>query len=44
MQRNPLAASSLLEVLCESEAEHVSQKYFYCVQWILAYALRGSLQ
>lgn len=26
MQRNPLAAISLLEFLCESEVEHVSQK------------------
>lgn len=28
MQCNPLAAISLLEFLCESEAEHVSKKKF----------------
>lgn len=29
MQNNPLAAISLLVFLCESEAEHASQKNFY---------------
>lgn len=29
MQNNFLAAISLLEFLCESEAEHASQKNFY---------------